>query len=149
MAYASVEEIKSIIGEDRLASFVSTDEDLDNLIDRAIKAQSAELDVYLTRLYDVPFDVSNLTEEQQDNLNAMLKSWLISMVLNAIIPQGSSGVPEGIKVAYDRTMSRLRDLILGKYQLPYVKGRRIPHFLVVGETENVIDEDIFSASRVF
>lgn len=147
MPYATVAEVIAAIGAERLDTFVPDDSEA--TVQSVINAQSAEMDVYIGRLYDVPLNITSLTAEQQANLNAMLKRWIIALTLYALIPQGSSGVPKGVQIAYDRVRSRLTDLILGKYQLPYINARFTPAFQIIGDVETTLTTQLFNAARYY
>jgi len=150
MPYAVVDDVKDAITANRLATFVPyAAGDIDAIIQQTINAQSGEMDVYIGKLYNLPLDISGLTSEQQDNITDLLKRWIVALVLYALIPQGSSGVPLGIQISYDRVRSRLNDLIVGKYRLPYLTGRISPAFAVVGDVENELTTQLFRTSRIF
>lgn len=146
--YADADDVKAAIGTNRLATFVPSNDD-DAAINSAIMGAQGEMDVYFAELYDVPLNYAGLSTEQIEILAEVLKRWCVSIALFMLIPQGSSGVPKGIQISYDRVMSRLRDLKLGKYELPYIRARVTPAFLVAGDEKNTLTPELFDAARIF
>lgn len=143
--YTTVEKIKAIFTTERLASYLVSD--ADPVIQAAIDSATAQMDVYLSRWYSNPLDDSNLTTEQATQLAAMIEEFANAIVLYNLIPLGSSGVPDGVKIAYDRVMSRLNDLLKSRWQLPYLTPRVVPAFQMIGDVPNTLTPAFFTRSR--
>lgn len=148
--YTTVEAVYAAMAATRLKSFLPAGEDeaVEELIESKIAAASAEMDAYFTRIYALPLEISDLTEDQQESINQLLSSWAIAISVYMLVSQSASDVPKAVQIAYDRAMSRLREIQASKYKLPYLPVSLSPVLGVAGDRENVLTPTIFHLSRI-
>lgn len=148
--YTSVDAINAAMSSTRLKTFLppADDPDTEDLIEAKIAASSAEMDACFTRIYTLPLGISDLTVDQQSNINELLSSWCIAITVYMLVAQSASDVPKAVQIAYDRAMSRLREIREGKYKLPYLPVAFTPVIGVAGDRENVLTPSMFNLSRI-
>lgn len=148
--YTDVASVKTAIGEARLENMLTVaTAGVDTFLAERVNAALAEMDAHLSAAYAVPIDTSNLDAAEKASLDALLRVWANSITVYMSINQGAKGVPEGVKIAYDRAMSRLREIREGKGKLPYLEPAVVRRFAIVGDRENELTNSIFSVAREF